>query len=243
MKEKGVLVFALLAFSVPALGAFTPVLQSGEPNHAQILGSIYGDGTPFIGQGDNLGNGAWSEFVSPNSLLIARRVHDFVENVPVPTDQVWTCSADVFAKAKYAGLNQSFGWNQGGVSGGNYEELLNEGDIGNLVGVPVESPGEYLWGIKPSCYKFWSKQSENIDQKDHMVTYRIESYRPSVSDLIPRSDSAVWLLFFEDLPSFRCKSDWDYNDFVIEVNCVPEPTTIMLLGFGTMGLLRRKRST
>ena len=54
-----------------------------------------------------------------------------------------------------------FGWNQGGTSGGNYEELLNEGDIGSFVGVPVESPGEYLWGIKPGYYKFWSKQSEN----------------------------------------------------------------------------------
>ena len=162
---------ALLTFSVSAFGGFTPVLQSGEPNHAQILGDIYGDGTPFIGQGLYLGQGAWSEFLSPGGSLIARRVNDFVDDVPVPTDQVWACSSpEVFAKAKYAGLEQSFGWNQGGTLGGNYDELLNEDDIGNP-GVLVGASGDFLWGIQPGPYEFWSKRSENPDLKDHMVTY------------------------------------------------------------------------
>ncbi len=247
-KEKRIavtVVLALLTFSLSAFGGFTPVLQSAEPNHAQVLGDIYSGGTPFTGQGVDLGDGAWTEFLSPDGNLIARRVHDFEDLAPVLTDQVWTCSAEVLAKAKYAGLNQSFGWNQGGTSGSNYEELLTDANIGDLVGVLLESPGDFLWGIQPhssdfsESYEWWSKQDQNNDQTDHMVTYQIVSDGISATTLNSEPEETVWLLFFEDLPD---ETDWDYNDFVVEVTCIPEPATVCLLGLGTLSLLRRRKA-
>ena len=242
MKKKTVvcLLFALM-FSVSAFGDYTPVLQSGEPNHAQILGDIYGDGTPFIGQGVYLGDGAWTEFVSPGGTIIARRIHDFNDFL---TDQIWSCDAEVFAKAKNAGLDQSFGWNQGGIVGDNYEELLTDANIGDLSGVAIDANGDFLWGIQPTGYEFWSLQSENSDQMDHMVTYKIEPYNDGLDQFnaIAGPQISVWLLCFEDLPSWHFQNDWDFNDFVVEATCrVPEPTTIALFGLGSLLLSRSRR--
>jgi len=234
------ILFALLIFSIPAFGDYTPVFQSFEPGHAQILGNIYGDGTPFVGQGDYLGNGAWTEFVSPDGSLIARRVHDFNNLV---TDQIWSCDANVYAKAKYAGLYQSFGWNQGGTTGTNYEQLLTQADIGDSNGVSIDTMVDYLWGINPGYNRFfWSKPSENIDLRDHMVTYKIEPYQDFKFNSVFEPESSVWLLCFEDLSPWHCWADWDYNDFIVEVQCrIPEPTSMALLGFGSLLLNRGVR--
>jgi len=52
---------------------------------------------------------------------------------------------------------------------------------------------------------------------------------------------AVWLLFWEDLPS---AGDADYNDFVVELRAIPEPSAFLLVGGGLTALaaIRRRRS-
>jgi hypothetical protein len=205
----------------------------GEANHAQILHTIY-DGGTFSKSGVNYSNGSTT----------ALRVYDFGNDAiklnlftgtPNDIDKIWTDGVStVTAKAKYASLSQSFGWNQGGILGNNYEELLTDTDIGDP-GVPVEPSGDFLWGIHPGSSYWWSRQNENNDQMDHMVTYQIA--HDGISGAFLNSEPKVWLLFFEDLPS----NDWDYNDFVVEVTCIPEPATICLLGLGALSLLHRKR--
>jgi hypothetical protein len=205
----------------------------GEENHAQILHDIYGG--VFSQSGVNY-NGSTG--------IQALRVYDFGNDAiklnlftgtPNDIDKIWTDGVStVTAKAKYAGLSQSFGWNQGGILGNNYEELLTSADIGGP-GVPVEPSGDFLWGIHPgSGLYWWSRQNENNDQMDHMVTYQIA--HDGITGAFLNSEPKVWLLFFEDLPS----NDWDYNDFAVEVTCIPEPATIGLLGLGALSLLRRK---
>jgi len=85
----------------------------------------------------------------------------------------------------------------------------------------------------------WSSlQSLNIDQMDHMVTYRITS-----SDATHNNNVGHYVLAWEDnwAGNPARPSDWDYNDVVVEVG-TPEPATLVLLGFGLIGVvsLRKK---
>lgn len=226
----------VLSLSVYALGAFTPIYAPppGEASHAKILGEIYDGGTDFIGAGAPLNYGMWSEYSSADNSIIAYRIDD-------DFDQIWSMDSIVEAKAKYAGQNQSFGWDQGALDGTNYTELLTDADIGDP-GVYVATSGDFLWGLKSTGslgnYLWWSNQSLNYDGKDHMVTYKIEGLNTGYE---------VYLLFFEDLPTYDRKqcplADWDYNDFVVEVSQVPEPTSIAILGFGVLASLMHRRGS
>ena len=211
-------------------------LENGEPTMVNIFGGIYGgtwtNGGPDYTNGD----------------ITAHRVYDFddgqerihiVNGDQFDIDQVWTDGiATVTAQAKYASLEQSFGWNQGGTDPCNYQELLSyDGDSGVIVDGPVveiDIEGDFLWGIRPNSDEWWSKMSLNEDGgSDHLITFFVEG--------ASAEDESVWLLFWEDLPS----SSWDqdYQDFVIEIRAtVPEPTTICLFGLGGLALLRKRKN-
>lgn len=205
-----------------------------EANHATILGDIYG-GT-FTGSGTDLGYGLWNVF--SNGSITAYRVYDFDaedEIIHIVTgnqsnvDRIWTDGdARVTATAKYAGLEQSFGWNGGGSDSTEYFELLNE----SVLSKTFEVEGDFLWGINPDSYLWWSRDSLNDDTVDHMVTYKIEG-------LI--TNETVWALFWEDLPSSH-PWDQDYQDFVIEVRAIPEPGSMLLLGLGALALLKKRKT-
>ncbi len=214
----------------------SPPIGVGEADHAQILHNIYGGVFSQSGVNYNGSTGiqALRVYDSGND---ANRLNLFT-GIPDDIDRIWTDGVStVTAKAKYASLSQSFGWNQGGTSGSNYEQLLTGADI-NGPGVPVEPSGDFLWGIHPGSSYWWSKQEENNGQ-DHMVTYQI--VHDGISGAFLNSEPKVWLLFFEDLP--LPSSDRDYNDFVVEVTCIPEPATICLLGLGALSLLRRRKNS
>lgn len=226
----------LLPFS--SFAVLTPVYAppAGEEPHAKILGDIYSGGTSFIGTGTPLNYAVWSQYTSADNSIIAYRVDDAL-------DQIWNTDCVVSAKAKYAGQNQSFGWDEGALNGTNYNQLLTDADI--ILGTNVlVNTGEvsFLWGLKSTGsmgnYLWWSKTSLNYDGKDHMVTYRIEGLN---------TDCEVYLLFFEDLPKYDYKghtlADWDYNDFVVEICQIPEPASIALLGLGVIiSMLKRRGS-
>lgn len=200
-----------------------------EPTHSQILDDIYG--ATFVASGLDFTNGT----------VTARRVFDqgsIMETLHLVTgdqngvDQVWTDGiSTVTASAKFALLNQSFGWNGGGM-GTAYTELLTDADVGGP-GVPVNIMGDFLWGSNPSSPDmWWSQEPQNTDGADHLITYKIDGLGTA---------DTVWLLFWEDTAATT--SDLDYNDFVVEVRAIPEPATAMFLIFGGVSLiLRRKRS-
>jgi hypothetical protein len=244
-KRKRLLVSALaLAVGVagPAWGYDYTLFNDpppGEDSHLDIVSDIYSSyGGSFASDG-NLG------FVNSAEGITVKRVYD--TNGPDMSlhillgdendvDQIWTDgTAMVTASAKFASLTQSFGWNDnGGDSGTGYVELLNEGDIGGP-SVDIMITGDFLWGIQPNGDEWWSYIDANGDVTDHLITYYVEGL-PDVG-----GGEAVWLLFWEDLPS---AGDADYNDFVVELRAIPEPSAFLLVAGGLTALaaIRRRRS-
>ncbi|MBW2722950.1 MAG: DUF4114 domain-containing protein [Deltaproteobacteria bacterium] len=203
-----------------------------ELTQVQIMDLIYG-GT-FVQSGVDYSNGSIDLVRVWDADATAGPLDLILGDPSLDIDQIWTDGiATVTAQAKYAALGQSFGWNGGGTLGAGYIELLTDADIGGA-SVEINVMGDMLWGVSPSSGDtFWSKDSENSDAFDHLITYQVLGLGGSPT---------VWLQFWEDLPSSG--SDFDYNDFVIEVQAVPEPGTGLLLAVGVSILTgtRRRRS-
>jgi hypothetical protein len=228
----GVAVFEVQAFGDPGFEySYVGPPPTGEANHAEILHNIY-DGA-FTKSGVNYSNGTVSAFRAYDTdgneaVTLNLLTHTLDDEV----DQIWTDGqATVTARAKYAGYNQSFGWNGGGGTGTTYHELLTDANLGQD-GVTLNVGGDFLWGYQADGEEWWSLNSENSDE-DHMVTYKIEGL-----DGLFYENKTVWLLFLEDLPFSQ--ADRDYNDFVVEISAIPEPATAFMLIAGIAILLRKR---
>jgi len=223
------------------------VPAAGEKSHTEILGDCYG-GT-FTGSGSDLGHGLWSIF-SNEADVTAYRIDDYdsggeglgstldiVHGGVGDIDAFWSDGvATITVAALEAGhQDQTFGWNEG--NGLNFVKIVAWGE--DPVEFSVDSY-HFLWADKVvdgGTNIWWSDEMANFDDYcvDHLVTYKIEGVTDP--EYIGKT---VWLLFWEDMPSISW--DQDYNDFVIEIRTIPEPTTIALLGLGILGLLRRERT-
>ncbi|MBN1393337.1 MAG: PEP-CTERM sorting domain-containing protein [Sedimentisphaerales bacterium] len=233
------------AFAVFGYTTINPP-PGGELSHLQILQNVYGQtftasGVDYIGDG-----GISARRVYDHDDIVYNTTHVY-NHLPTDVDQIWMDgTVTVTAIAKYASYTQAFGWNGGGL-GTEFVELVDQGDIGGPgVSFQVTSGSQFLWGYQaknnPNCgwwepgLEWWSKpdKQNHCISEDHLVTYFIEG---------ASSTEAVWLIFMEDLRFYDCPpSDRDYNDFVVEIRAIPEPASLLLLGFGALTLLRKRKS-
>jgi hypothetical protein len=216
---------------------------AGEQSQYQILSHVYG-GT-FLAAVNNAPS-------YTNGPVTATRVDDFLAgggqgtdlhlvDVPAPgnTDQQWVDGiASVRAEARFAAYSQQFGYSD--ALHPVYDNLFNV--TGSQYAVSGSASHQFSMGVPWNWARsgqggnFYSQESRN-NHEDHMVTYQITG----LTGLDP--GEAVWMLFWEDLPS-SC-SDRDFNDLAVEVraSAVPLPGAdiLAMIGFAGLSVLRYRR--
>lgn len=165
-------------------------------------------------------------------------------------DQLWTAdSVTAVAQARYAVYEQQFGFVEG-ATGNAYHSIFDISGSGfNVTGsgnFTNFSDQLFRFARTGVNARFTSQISDNSDNIDHMVTYRIDT-QSSTGQGLGTGAVTTYLLFWEDkLPNDN--PDYDYNDLVVEIqatnaNSAPEPASIGLLALGGMSVLARRRRT
>ena len=249
--------FILAGLSSAARAGFTPLGQPTEPgekNHEQIFEGVYGGN--FFPVGLDFTNGdiyarRIMDFIDPSSgegdLVPLKIIFDPNQEGDVDvTDQIWEADAiDGRASAKFATYHQEFGFFDG-TTGTNYTKLFSTFGSGfSVTGSTalVNMSGRVWRWVRDGPGGMWSsKQDDNANDLDHMLTYRIERITPTGGGQL---EITKYLLFFED-SGIITEHDNDFNDLVVEINAhrtiIPEPAGLGLLGLIAAAGLRRRRA-
>ncbi len=231
--------FCVVANAQASMTELFPPSPGPLVTHEDILETVYGG--DFQVSGPDLLSGAgggvdairFDDSLAPNNVI-----NMLTTQQGEASDRFWS-DAEISAKAiwRRAIFTQQFGFDRG-----NGFELLFDvnGDNENVTGsASVDLRGEtWSWvrrdqdGTRP-----WSSDpGMNPDFLDHMVTYELTGLE---------REGRTFLIFIEDLYGVHTSaggiSDRDFDDLVIEVTAIPEPASAMLLAFGAMALLRRRR--
>lgn len=210
-----------------ARAGFTPVNSHPpprEPNQEQILEHVYGGN--FSADGVNFSNGT----------LTATRIDD-------ANDASWTQQvSSVRPLANFAKRKQALGFfeDADGASNALFSVTGSKFDVSG----GATSPGAHLNGsIRAGRYAnveraFSSLPSQNRDHVDHLVSYRLSG---------PEIENPTYVLFWED--KWGPKSDFDFNDLVVEVTAKSDPLMIPLppaawsglAGLGVIGVIGGSR--
>lgn len=170
------------------------------------------------------------------------------------------------AEAVFASNTQNFGYiGRGGLGGpltvpsvgdvdaSDYNHLFTASGSGHNVSgsaqITFEPGDQWLWARhgaqntgnfdldgSNSTIGQTSRDADNRDQLDHMVTYHVQ---------VAGRDLPIWLLFWEDLPGPASGvSDRDFNDLVVMLTVIPLPGPAAMGLAGLLGLaaVRRRRN-
>ena len=237
-------VTAAAIFGISSQAGMTTVkpAPATEVGHEQIFEHVYG------GSFSKVGDDYYSGQVS------AKRLDDWMSDISVQSlkvgecgmacDQLFSGKFNVRAVAKFSGNSQTLG--VVGESGGSHN-LFNVSGYGfniNDAHATLDMSSEtFKWARWGDSGYQTSVTTDNLDFRDHMVTYVIEG--------LPGQRQPTFMMFWEDLnrtTAMAKKRSWaDYNDLVLEVrsvalNAVPLPAPaiagLVMLG----GMIWKKRS-
>ncbi|MBN2445634.1 MAG: DUF4114 domain-containing protein [Phycisphaerae bacterium] len=213
----------------------------GEASHTSILEAYYSSGSAWIASGTRTDDGG-TPVDFTNGVLTATRVSDSglggtldpaAQSVSLADDAQWVgWQYDFQAVARYASYSQQFGYDLDGDGLGfvNLFDLSGSGmNVTGSASLTLDAGQTLAWVRGGSGYQYSSRSTDNVDQLDHMVTYRITGLGDGKSH---------YMLFWEDLTN---GGDRDYNDLVVEAVAVPEPSAIIGL-FVTAAIVALRRN-
>jgi hypothetical protein len=265
-----VLVAFGLCFITTARAEFTtinPTIHPNEDDHAEILSNI--DGGTFVPVPAPPLMGPTSVDFT-NGTLYAQRLHDrLTQNILGGetllggggnlngVDQLWRANFTIAsAEAKFALFDQVFGYYDVDPSAeGGFQELFTVNgfgyDVDETADLSALAGRTIRWARKggpddPDPREFSSRESDNIDGADHMVSYLIQDVGKTAG---VGDDVFTFLLFWEDkfLNEGRptvLTADFDFNDLVVEVKAlIPEPASGAILALAGAFSLRRRRAS
>lgn len=159
-----------------------------------------------------------------------------------PGDQTDDLSQRVFDSAgmgvvdltfRYAGYDQTLGYNDG--TGDTDLWALSQGEQNVSVTFTPTADFVFYEKVTGGPNHTWYSDNRSDEEEDHFVAFDVSEYYGGIQ---------AWFIAFEDGyknpyntsgdPDYY---DIDYNDLVAVVVAVPEPTTVLLLGVGLLGLV------
>ena len=219
---KKIVVVALALAPALAWGAIIPAGGINETPHAneqslwRIVNTLYG-----------------TSFAQNDDLLFAQ-----VGTEIFPGGMQVTASASVV----YAGNTQTFGWYEAAAGPVTTNPLFTVSGTGyNATGsgsfTAWNDFGFYLSTAPHGGNNTWySEVSRNSDGIVHQALFDLALLTGNASY------AGSYLSAWEDLPFGTPRFDADYNDLVLQLdmNIIPEPSTMILLGLGLAGFTARR---